>query len=108
MSFVIEYYNAKVLSDIENWPVDILANYFKIAELLEEFGPEIRMPHSKPFGDGLLEIRARGKDGVGRAFYCFKKGKRIVILHSFVKKTQQTPAKELKLARKRRKEVSNA
>jgi phage-related protein len=32
-------------------------------------------------------------------------GKRIVVLHAFIKKTQQTPDKELKLARKRLKEL---
>jgi len=32
-------------------------------------------------------------------------GKRIVVLHAFIKKSQQTPDNELKMARKRLKEV---
>jgi phage-related protein len=34
-------------------------------------------------------------------------GKRIVVLHTFIKKTQQTPDRELKLARKRLKELQD-
>ena len=56
-------------------------------------------------GNGLFELRAKGKEGIGRAFYCFQVGQRIVILHGFIKKTQTTPDDELALARKRLKEV---
>jgi len=58
-------------------------------------------------GNGLFEIRAKGKDGIGRAFYCFVKGKRIIILHAFIKKSQATPQKELMIAQKRMKEVTS-
>jgi phage-related protein len=34
-------------------------------------------------------------------------GKRVVVLHAFIKKTQQTPERELKLARKRLKELQD-
>jgi phage-related protein len=66
------------------------------------------MPHSRAMGDGLFEVRPRGREGIGRALYCFAVGKRIVVLHAFIKKTQQTPEKELRLARKRMKEVRDA
>ena len=42
---------------------------------------------------------------MGRAFYCFMLGKRITVLHAFIKKTQRTPDRDLKLARQRLKEV---
>jgi phage-related protein len=76
-------------------------------ELLMEFGPNLRMPHSRAMGDGLFEIRARGRGGIGRALYCFLVGRRVVILHAFIKKTQDTPAKELQIARRRMREVRN-
>ena len=44
---------------------------------------------------------------ISRAFYCFLVGRRVVILHAFVKKTEQTPDKEMKLARKRVKELQD-
>ena len=49
----------------------------------------------------------RGRSGIGRAFYCFLVGKRIVVLHAFIKKSQQTPDRELKLARRRMKELQD-
>ena len=58
-------------------------------------------------GQGLFEIRAKGKEGIGRSFFCMVKGKEVIILHSFIKKSQKTPAKELNLARKRLKEVKS-
>lgn len=94
-----------MLAEIESWPVDALADYARIVELLAEHGPYLRMPHSRAFGDGLFELRPRGRSGIGRAFYCFLVGHRVVVLHAFVKKSLQTPDKEVKLARKRMKEV---
>lgn len=68
----------------------------------------LRLPHSRAFGDGLFELRPKGRSGIGRAFYCFLVGKRVIVLHAFIKKTQQTPDRELKLARQRLKEVRDA
>lgn len=105
MSYSIEYFHPRVLAEIESWPVDVFANYARIAELLMEHGPNLRLPHSRALGEGLFELRPKGKAGIGRAFYCFLIGQRVVVLHAFVKKSQQTPDRELKLARKRMKEV---
>ncbi|MBE2293710.1 MAG: type II toxin-antitoxin system RelE/ParE family toxin [Phycisphaerales bacterium] len=107
MSFEIEYFHERVLHDIESWPVDILADYARLIELLIEYGPSLGFPHSRAFGGGLFELRPRGRSGIGRALYCFLVGKRVIVLHAFVKKSQGTPIRELKLARKRMKEVLN-
>jgi Phage-related protein len=107
MAFEIEYFHERVLAEIESWPVDVLADYARLVELLSEYGPNLRLPHSRAFGDGLFELRPRGRAGIGRAFYCFTMGQRIVVLHAFIKKTQQTPDRELKTARKRLKELHN-
>jgi len=58
-------------------------------------------------GGGLFELRPRGKEGIGRSFDCYLVGKRIVMVHAFIKKTQKTPESDLKLARKRVKELQN-
>lgn len=107
MPFEIEYFHERVLRGIESWPVDVLADYARLVELLSEFGPSLGLPHSRALGHGLFELRPRGRSGIGRAFYCFLVGKRVVVLHAFIKKSQQTPDRELALARKRMKEVSN-
>ena len=105
MAYSIEYFHERVKKDVESWPVGILADYARLVELLIEFGPDLRMPHSKAMGAGLFELRPRGQEGIGRAMYCFVSGKRIFVLNAFIKKTQATPERELQLARKRMKEV---
>jgi phage-related protein len=107
VTYSIEYFHPRVRTEIESWPDGILADYVRLVELLMEFGPNLRMPHSRPMGGGLFELRLRGREGAGRAFYCFVVGQRIVILHAFVKKTQGTPEQELRVARRRMKEVQN-
>ena len=105
MAYEVEYFHPRVLEAIEAWPVDVLADYAHLIELLAEHGPDLRLPHSRAMGDGLFEIRPRGREGIGRALYCFRLGRRIVVLHAFIKKTAQTPERDLKLARKRLKEI---
>jgi len=107
MAFEIEYFHERVLAEIESWPVDVLADYARLIELLAEHGPSLRLLHSRAFGDGLFELRPRGRSGIGRAFYCFMLGRRIVVLHAFIKKSQETPDRELRLARKRLKELQD-
>lgn len=105
MPFRVEYYHPRIKSEIEDWPVGILAAYARLIELLMEFGPDLRMPYSRSMGGGLFELRPRGREGIGRALYCFVNGRRIVVLHAFVKKTRSTPERELRTARRRMKEV---
>jgi phage-related protein len=105
MSFEIEYFHPRVLSEIEGWPVAVIPDYARLIELLIEHGPNLLMPHSRAFGDGLFELRPRARSGIARAFYCFVIGRRVVVLHAFVKKTQEIPDRELRLARKRQREL---
>jgi phage-related protein len=103
--WTIDYYSEDVRLEIEELPAGIRASYARLTELLEEFGLELRMPHSRAMGQGLFELRPRGREGIARVFYCTRVGRRIVILHSFVKKTDKTPQRELDIARARQKEV---
>ena len=72
-----------------------------------EFGSNLGMPHSRAMSDGLFELRVKGQEGIARVFYCTLINKRIVMLHGFIKKSQKTPAKELKIARYRMSEVKD-
>lgn len=107
MPFSVEYFHPRVLSEIESWPVDVLADYAHLVELLIEHGPNMRLPHSKAMGDGLFELRPRGRSGIGRALYFFLVDQRVVVVHAFIKKTQRTPDNDLRLARKRMKELNH-
>lgn len=57
--------------------------------------------------DGLCELRVKGKEGIARIFYCTKVGKRIIMLHGFIKKSPKTPTKELRKAQQRLSEIKN-
>lgn len=105
VAWTIEYYSEDVRLEIAAMPFGIRAAYVRLTEMLQEFGLDLRMPHSRAMGGGLFELRPRGKEGVARVFYCTMVGRRIVVLHSFIKKTQETPKRELDVARKRQKEV---
>ena len=107
MNYEILFFAGSVRALIETWPAGIYASFVRITEQMVISGPNLGMPYTKAMGEGLFEIRARGSEGIGRAFFCCMKGKRIVILHGFVKKTQATPIKELRLAKQRLKEVLN-
>jgi phage-related protein len=105
MNYQIQFFAASVQALIEKWPTGIYARFVRITEQIVLSGPNLGLPYTKAMGEGLFEIRARGSEGIGRAFFCCMKGRRVVILHGFVKKTQSTPIKELRLAKQRMKEV---
>ncbi len=107
MEWRISFYNQKVESETLTFPAGILANFLHIAEMIEEFGPALGAPYTKAMGKGLFEIRAKGKEGIGRSFFCMVKGKEVIILNSFIKKSQKTPTKEIEIARKRLNEVKS-
>lgn len=69
--------------------------------MLAREGNRLAFPKSRALGEGLHEIRVAHPEGPFRMIYCFRPGRRIVLLHAFVKRTQQTPPDELTLARAR-------
>jgi phage-related protein len=102
----IVFYSSKVEEDIFDLPVGIRAKLSKILDMIEDFGPNLGKPYTASMGDGLFEIRVKAKEGIGRVFYCLVINREVTLLHSFVKKSQKTPKKELALAKKRKKEIS--
>ena len=75
-------------------------------ELIQGYGLErVHEPHVKHLDERIWEMRMTGRDGIARALYVTAKGKRVVVVHVFVKKTQKTPRHDIELAQKRAKEV---
>ena len=107
MSWNIEYAYRDVEKFILDLPPSLAAKYFRLTDLMLEFGSNLGMPHSRAMSDGLFELRVKGQEGITRVFYCTVVDKRILMLHGFIKKSQKTPAKELKVARSRLLEVKN-
>ena len=107
MDFEIKYYSKSVQAQILELPDTLAARYVVLTRRMIAIGPNLGAPHTKAMGGGLFELRLKGAEGIARVFYCALIGKRIVMLHSFVKKSQRTPQQELDVAQSRLKEIKN-
>ena len=105
MAYSIIYFSQEVQEDIMNLPVTLQARYIGLTDRMIEYGPNLGLPHTDAFGGGLFELRLKGAEGIARVFFCTLIEQKIVMLHSFIKKTQKTPEKESKLAKQRMKEL---
>lgn len=107
VNWTVELLNETVAAELEALPNDMKARFRRIAELIQSYGLEqLREPYVKRLEPPLWEMRMSGRDGISRAIYVTAKGKRVVVVRVFVKKTQKTPRKELDLALARVKEIA--
>lgn len=111
MQWKIEYYiseNGKcpVKDFIDALSPESKAKYIFIADLLTDYGLNVREPYVKPITGTrkLFEIRIKDKQNIHRIFYLAFTGKTLVLLHGFTKKTDKTPAREIVIAEKRMKD----
>lgn len=75
---------------------------FRLMRLIEQ-GNQCGPPVSEHLGDGIFELRARGKEGHLRIYYFFGPNLRqITALHAVVKKRPKADPKDIKLAKQRR------
>ena len=106
-SWTVEPLNDIVETELLALPKDMQARFLRITELVETFGPhQVGMPHVRPLRDKLWEMRLTGKSGIGRTIYVAAVGKRLIILHAFVKKTEKTPKRAINTALARMKTMS--
>lgn len=104
----ITFLDDRVAEEFKTLPPKISANTTHIFKLLRLYGNQVGEPQTKSLGDGLFEIRAKGVEGIGRGIFFYMTGRRIYILHMFVKKSDRIPQKELDIAKDRLKELKNA
>lgn len=70
-----------------------------------EFGWPLGLPVCRPLGNGLWEVRSDlPSRRTARVLFCIVDGQ-MLLLHGFIKRTQQTPKRDLDLARTRTSEV---
>lgn len=106
MMWQIEFFTDRrgrspVLEYIDELPMKEQVKVRNVIRLLEEFGPELRMPHAKQIESKLWELRPGGS----RLFYFLYFEKKFVILHGYKKETQKTPKQEIVVAMKRMKDL---
>ncbi|MCX6628352.1 MAG: type II toxin-antitoxin system RelE/ParE family toxin [Candidatus Solibacter sp.] len=107
VTWIVELLDARVRDELEALPADMKARFRRIVELIQGYGLEhMGEPHVKHLEGALWEMRITGKDGISRAIYVTAKGRRVVVVRVFVKKTQKTPRREIDLALERAKAVN--
>jgi phage-related protein len=107
MEYAIIYYSDTVAEEIVALPTSLAARYVVLTRRMVAVGPHLGEPHTEAIGEGLFELRLKGQDGIARVFFCTLVGRKIVMLHSFVKKSQKAPLRHLEIARTRMKEVKH-
>ena len=81
---------------------DLRSRFLHISDLLVKLGANnIGMPHIKPLENKMWEMRLKGKVNIARSIYFITYKRKIVVLHTFIKKTQKTPNKSLDIAKQR-------
>src|SRR3989338_7552874 len=89
----IRFFGSELEKLIHSLDTSTIAKVLRVIDLLELFGNNLTIPHSKKVNARLFELRIRGKQEV-RIFYAFHRNEAI-LLHGFVKKSERTPSKEL-------------
>ena len=105
--FTVQFYETAdgqkpIVDFLQTLEPKMRAKMVAMMELLEEKGTALRMPYTEHLGDGIFELRAIQGGNISRALFFFFVGERIIITNGFIKKTQKTPPKEIRLAKTRR------
>jgi phage-related protein len=105
-AWTVETLGAVVDAEISELPRDMQAAFLRLAERIEAVGLErIGHPHIKHLQGKLWEMRLSGRDGIARAIYVTRIGRRVIVVHAFVKKSQKTPRAAMEIAARRAKEI---
>lgn len=106
MGWTVETVSA-VDAEIEALPAELRARLIRLLETVENVGLEaLREPHVKHLDGKLWELRVRAEGGIARGIYVTAAGRRVVVLHVFVKKSRKTPRRALATARERMKRMT--
>lgn len=106
MSWTVVFVNRLAEDEVAALPPDILARFLRIGEMIRSQGlTKVHEPYVKHLEDKLWEMRLKGRDGIARSIYVAASGERVVVLRTFIKKTETTPRREIEIAHGRMKEI---
>jgi len=98
------FFNKKVEDFIQSLEKPTIAKVLRVIDLMEKFGHQFGLPHSKKISTDLFELRVQGRQKV-RLFYTFQK-ENLLILHGFIKKSQAIPKREIDQAKRKLKDLT--
>ena len=68
MAWSVTFFNDRVEADIRALPAGFVARFIRYAERMEQFGPDLGMPHTRAMGGGLFELRLKAAELELRGF----------------------------------------
>jgi phage-related protein len=106
MTWSVGFFSDEAIMEVNALPRDMQAKFERIVHMIEANGLEkMREPYVKHIEGKIWEMRMVGRDGIARSLYMTAVGRRVVVLRTFIKKTQKTSRAEIEIALKRAKEV---
>ena len=112
MNWTIEYYRDSEDKEpakqfIDSLPEKARAQVIRKIELLGKYGVLLKEPYARHIRGKIWELRIMAGKGYIRVFYFSYTGRRLILLHAFLKKTDKTPPAEIDVAEKRMQDFSD-
>lgn len=105
-SWTVIVVNEDAAGELRALSADLRGKFERIVALIKVKGLEqVHEPYVKHLEGKLWEIRMIGRDNIARSIYMTASGRRVVVLHTFIKKQDKTPRRALEIARARMREV---
>jgi phage-related protein len=104
--WIVVVVNEEAAEELRALSADLRGKFERIVNLIKVKGLEqVHEPYIKHLEGKLWEMRMIGRDNIARSIYVTASARRVVVLHTFVKKQDKTPRRALEIARTRMKEV---
>ena len=105
--WTVGFHSDAAIAEVKALSKELQAKFERIVEMIEADGLEkMREPYVKHLEGKIWEMRLKGRDGIARSLYVTASGRRVVVLRTFVKKTEKTPRREIEIALERAKDVT--
>ncbi len=106
VTWEIEFYRDKsgqepLAEFLNGLPIKTRVKVVRLIDLLSEHGVLLKEPYTRQIRGKIRELRIKDSFGHIRVFYFTFTGRRFVLLHGFLKKTDKTPEREIDIAEKR-------
>ena len=102
MSWTVLFVSETAEAEVRALDLDLQAHFARLTDLFRDKGlAAMREPYAKHLTGKLWELRLKGRSSIARSIYVTASGQRVVMLRTFVKKTEKTPPRELKIAQAR-------
>lgn len=107
MTWTVVFVSPVAEAEVRALPLDMQASFARLTDMFRDHGlSAMRQPYARHLSGKLWELRLKGRDGIARSIYVTASGQRVIVLRTFVKKTEKTPPREIDIALARMKEIT--